>query len=478
MDSARKRREVRARLEAALAPFAQQVLSSFGLAGMAVGVVVSGELVFARGYGVRSLDTQEPVTPRSLFHLASVSKPFVATAIVQLVERGRVALDDPVVTYLPYFRLRDPRYPQITVRQMLSHTSGVPDEVDFRWHAPEEDEGALERYVRGLAGEELMAAPGERYAYSNMAFEVLGDVVAKVAGQPFEDYSKAQILDPLEMRESTFLRRAVAPELAVTPHFGAPLGPLPGAYPYHRAHAPSSTLHSNVEEMGNWLIANMSRGSFKGRQTLRSESYDLLWRPHVRTGEQIWTEAVGLGWHLGTYRGQPIVHHGGSDPGFSAELVIVPGADVAVVVLANANTAATGIVTDAALDLLLGAEPEPPRPPITVPVGAMLAAHGPEAARELYQRLQASEPERYDSRPGRFLDACWGAIELHQPQAVLPLLKLWVTLQPDTALAHEMLGWAYMVHGSREAAAASLRQALALDPEGDHAQRLFQQLNA
>lgn len=354
-------------LGAKLEPFVQHVVASFGLPGLALGIVKSGELVYTQGFGVRSLDTQEPVTPRSLFHLASISKPFVATAIIQLVEQGKLALDAPIATYLPYFRLKDAPDKEITVQQMLSHTSGMPDEDEFQWHAPEDDEEALERYVRSLADEALIAAPGAKYAYSNIAFEVLGDVIAKVSGQPFETYVKAHVLEPLEMHTSTFLRHEVSPDLAVTPHFGAPLRVLAGAYPYHRAHAPSSTLHSSVEEMGQWAITNLNPGRFKGKQIVQAESYNQLWHPYMQTGEEIWTEAVGLGWFFGTYRGHPVIHHGGSDPGFGAELVFVPAEDAAVVVLANANMAAIGSVTDAALDLLLGLEPQTPKPPSRCP---------------------------------------------------------------------------------------------------------------
>jgi CubicO group peptidase (beta-lactamase class C family) len=477
MDTAQSNQDLKAILEAKLQPFVQEVVASFGLAGLAIGIVRSGELVYTQGFGVRNLDTHEPVTPRSLFHLASVSKPFVATAIVQLIEQGQIALQAPIVTYLPYFNLKDPRYKDITIQQMLSHTSGMPDTVDYHWYAPEDDEEALERYVRSLADEELIAAPGEKYAYSNIAFEVLGDVIAKVSGQPFEAYVKAHVLDPLEMHNSTFLRREVRRDLAAAPHFGAPLMVLAGAYPYHRAHAPSSTLHSSVEEMSQWAIANLNRGRFKGKHIVQSESYRVLWQSYVQTGKEIWEEAVGLSWFLGSYRGRRVIHHGGSDPGFGSQLVVVPEEDAAVVVLANANTAAVECVTDAALDVLLGGEPEVPKPPITVPVGSTLAAVGPEAAIEQYQRLQITQQDRYDARPSRFLDATWGAIEVHRAEAVMPLLKLWVTLQPDAAEAYEMLGWAYMVQGEKEEAADKLRRALARSPEAWHARRLLQQLS-
>src|SRR5262245_19521261 len=114
MSTTQSGQNVQALLEAKLQPFVRHIVESFGLAGLAIGVVKSGEGGCGRGFGVRRLDTGEPVTTRSLFHLASVSKVFVATAIVQLAERGELALDAPVVTYLPYFRLQDPRAREIT----------------------------------------------------------------------------------------------------------------------------------------------------------------------------------------------------------------------------------------------------------------------------------------------------------------------------------------------------------------------------
>jgi CubicO group peptidase (beta-lactamase class C family) len=468
--------DLNAAIEEKLQPLIEQVIESFGLAGLAIGIVKDDALVYAQGFGVRNLNTREPVTPRSLFHMASVSKPFVATAIMQLVEQELIELQAPVITYLPYFKLNDSRYANCTVQQMLSHTSGMPDVDDYYWYQPAYDEGALERFVRSLSDMELLSAPGEKFKYSNAAFEVLGDLVAKVSRQPFEVYIKTHILDPLEMYDSTFLRREVSPDLATTPHMGMPLTVLEGAYPYHRAHAPSSTLHSNLLEMGHWAIANLNRGHFKGRQILQPASYNQLWHAYVQTGETGWEEAAGLSWFLGTYRGHPVISHGGSDPGFGTDLVMIPDQRAAVIVLANSNTATFGPMTDAALDLLLGLEPQAPKPLITVPAGAMLATEGLEAATQEYHRLLVTQA--YDARPSRFLDASWGAIEVHRADQIMPFLQLWVALQPDSSEAHEMMGWAHFVNGEREQAAEHLRRALELNSENDHAAHLMRQLDA
>ena len=141
-----------------------------GIAGLAVGFVEGGRLVYSRGFGVENADgAPRPVTADTIFHMASITKTFVATAIMQLVERDRIRLDVPATAYLPYFRLRDPRYAKITVRQLLNHTSGMPDVADYGWDRPEFDERALERYVRSLTDQTLKFDPGAQFAYSNMA---------------------------------------------------------------------------------------------------------------------------------------------------------------------------------------------------------------------------------------------------------------------------------------------------------------------
>lgn len=196
--------------------------------------------------------------------MASITKPFVATAIVQLLEQDKLSLDDPIAKHLPYFKLADGRFDSLTIRQFLTHSSGMPDVADYHWEEPEYDEGALERYVRGLADQVLLFAPGQEFSYSNMAFEVLGDLIAKVSGQSFESYVKEHILLPLGMNDSSILIRDVDPALLANGHVPADGGKVRVSkhYAYNRSHGPSSTLHSNVVELSRWAMANMNRGSW------------------------------------------------------------------------------------------------------------------------------------------------------------------------------------------------------------------------
>jgi CubicO group peptidase (beta-lactamase class C family) len=329
--------------------------------GLAVGVVKDLELVYAKGFGVVNLETGGEITPRTLFHMASITKPFVATSIVQLLEQEKLSLDDRIVEHLPYFELEDGRYDTLTIRQFLTHSSGMPDVDDYHWDEPEYDEGALERYVRSLSDRMLLFGPGEQFSYSNMAFEVLGDLIAKVSGQSFEDYVKEHILLPLGMNDSSILIRDVDPALLADGHVPDEGGKVRVSehHAYNRSHGPSSTLHSNVVDMSRWAIANMSRGELEGRRILDPSSYELLWEPAVEAGVRDGRPVhVGLSWFLSDLAGHPTVSHGGRDIGYQANLVMVPDAGVAVIVLSNYSGPddAVSEVTRLALGLALGSQ--------------------------------------------------------------------------------------------------------------------------
>jgi len=308
--------------------------------GLAVGVVKDMELVYATGFGVMNLKTGEEVTPRTLFHMASITKPFVATSIVQLLEQKKLSLDDRIVEYLPYFETKDERYATLTIRQFLTHSSGMPDVEDYCWDKPEYDEGAIERYVRSLTDQELLFEPGEKFTYSNMAFEVLGDLIAKVSGQSFADYVKEHVLQPLDMNDSSILIRDVDPALLANGHVKGWLGGtrVSDHYAYNRSHGPSSCLYSNVVDMSRWAIANMNRGELEGSRILDELSYELLWTPAlegVRVSGDNRPVHIGLSWFLSEKAGNQIVSHGGRDTGYRANFVLYPDVRGAIILLSN-----------------------------------------------------------------------------------------------------------------------------------------------
>jgi CubicO group peptidase (beta-lactamase class C family) len=347
------------RLRLELEPKINDAISKGPLPGFAIGVVKNGKLIYAKGFGVAKLGTSTPVTSRSLFHMASVTKTFVATAVMQLVEQGKIDLDAPITKYLTYFKMDDERYRDIRVRQMLSHISGIPDTANYHWDQPEYDDGALERFVRSTANQKLIFSPGEKFAYSNTAYEILGDLISKVSGETFEDYVQHHILTPLGMKDSTLFVRQANASLLTSPHVeegGKPV--VSKVFPYNRAHAPSSTLYSNIDDMSRWAIANLNHGELDGRRILKRETAELMWQPVVMA----FNMKEGISWFTKDLQGHLLVMHDGGDVGFQSRLLLAPDDSVAIIAMANyaaANKEYLQFATDA-LKIMLDLKPAAP----------------------------------------------------------------------------------------------------------------------
>jgi CubicO group peptidase (beta-lactamase class C family)/predicted dienelactone hydrolase len=340
--------------------------------GAAVGVVKDGKLVYSKGFGVTALGSDEPVTPDTVFHMGSVAKTPTAVAIMQLVAEGKVDLDAPLTKYLPYFTLADPDLSEVTIRRLLSHTAGMPDPIDWLAEYQDEnlpnDEAALDNYVRSLGDQSLTYQPGEDWSYSNTGFDILGDVVATVSGQSFEDYLQANVLTPLGMANSSYLLRDVDPTKLAVPHMYDEDGNTKTLdfYPYTRAHAPSGAFYCNVNDLARFAIANMNQGELDGVRVLPASAYDKMWAPEAASpwaenfGPQV--TSYGLGWWVGEFKGHRIIGNYGTEFGFQSHLGLFPDEGLAVIALVNLFDPETGSfyaydIGNGIAEVLLGTEP-------------------------------------------------------------------------------------------------------------------------
>jgi CubicO group peptidase (beta-lactamase class C family) len=453
--------------------YLREVIKKIDIPGLTIAITKDGEVSYSAAFGVRNIDTEEPMKVDYLFHMASVSKPFVATAIMQLVEQGKMDLDARVTDYLPYFELKDERYKTITIQQMLNHTSGMPDVQDYEWDKPQTDEGAAERYVRSLTGETMLFDPGAGWRYSNMAFDAMGDVIAKVSGMSFEAYVKQHILDPLGMTHSTFLYPETPQSLRTTPHVWK-VGPIVSeVYPYNRRHAPSSTLNSSVLEMTRWAMANLNHGALDGKRILQEESYDLLWQPsHQLEGEP----PVGLSWFLGTYRDAKIVAHGGGDTGYRSNITLLPDQNTGLIIASNYDFTPMGAIRNGVLDILLGFEPAMPAQPIAVPFAETYLNEGMEAAQSLYQQLKKESPEDYEFGDGQLNRLGYFFLQEGQADKAIQIFRFNIELYPKVANCYDSLGEAYMIAGKKELAIQYYEKALEVDPNFENARKILEEL--
>lgn len=305
--------------------------------GMAIGVLKNDKIIYSKGFGVKKIGSIDAVTTKTLFHMASVSKPFVSIAIMQLVEQKKIKLDDPAINHLPYFTLNDDRHTEITIRHLLLHTSGIPDigpSKNYDWDKPQYDEEALERFVKTLKNWKLEFKPGKKFRYSNTGYNVLGDVIAKASNQSFEDYMQLNILTPVDMKHSSFLKKELAQDLICSPHVkddGHVV--VSEIYPYSRTHAPSGTLNSNIEDMLKFASTNLNAGKYGQIEIFSAQSHKELTTPQVKRNKII---EYGLGWEIAPFRNTTRVEFSGRDVGFNTYLMMVPDSAFAIIILTNA----------------------------------------------------------------------------------------------------------------------------------------------
>lgn len=305
-----------------------------GLPGIAVGVIADQELVWAAGFGFADVKSKLPMTPSTQFRMASHSKLFTATAIMQLREQGKLRLDDPVSKYLDWFKVKPAGEGDgpITIEQLLTHSSGLPREAGAHWTTlefPTTDE------VRRLVGDrEAAFAPAVRWKYSNLAYTIAGMLVETVSGETWADYVQRHIFQPLGMDASSVDRNVRG--LAVgygrrMPDGSREVLPFTDA----RGMASATGITSTVEDMARFVSAQFRTGPRGGRQILSTGSLREMHR--VRSMENDWTSGTGVGFAVSRLRDKTYVGHGGGYPGYTTQTLIQLDGRVGVVVLTNTN---------------------------------------------------------------------------------------------------------------------------------------------
>lgn len=364
-----------------LTEFVAKAAEEYGIPGAAVGVWAGGREIIAC-HGVTSLENPLPVDADTLFVLGSVSKTYTATAVMCLVADGRVELDAPVRRYLPELRLADESTAAaVTVRQLLNHTGGLGlggiIESGF-------GDDALARYVAGLPELELLGPPGGRASYSQAGFNVLGRIVEKVTGRPFERAAAELLFEPLGLTRTAYQAQDVMTRRFAVGHNAEPDGTLSVARlrKRERGDNPGGGLESSVADLLRWARFHLGDGrAAGGTRVLPAEVLAEMKRPTTVLRASSLGDAIGLSWFLRDIDGVRTVAHNGSTNGQFADLMTVPERDFAVVSMSNA--APNGIpfnqaVVRWALERYLGLVDRDPEP----------LPHDPARAAELVGRYE------------------------------------------------------------------------------------------
>lgn len=324
--------------------------------GAAIAVVRGSEIIYAKGFGVRSVETGEPVGADTLFRLGSTTKMFVAAAVLQLAEQGKLKLDDPIgnhVKNLPEF-LRP-----LTAHELLSHTAGLTDEGSMA--GPPED-AALGAGIRAWKEDMRFTGKGKVFSYSNPGYWVAGLLAEEVDGKPFADVMKARLFEPLGMK-----RTCLRPTEAMTwplaqgheVSMGKPVVVRPAAD--NAATRPAGQIFSSANDLARWTIAFLNGGKLDDKEVLSLSLIEKMSTGHAAISG---TKAkYGYGLISATGRGVKVLEHGGSRTGYGSMIRMAPDQKVAVIIIANKTGSTLPKSMEAACELVLPVEKkaDPPK---------------------------------------------------------------------------------------------------------------------
>jgi CubicO group peptidase (beta-lactamase class C family) len=303
-------------------------MNQYNIPGLSIGLVRNDSILYTKGYGVRCIEKNDLVTENTIFHTASISKLFTAVATMKLIEQNGITIDDKLVEILPELKYDDERVNEITIKNLLNHTSGLPDISNYHWDNNHQSDNSLREFVLGF-NLKLNSEPSSEYQYSNLAYDILGYVIEKVSGSTFDDFLKENVLNKSGMYSSDFRYFKIHDSLKTSPHSKRWVTKKiykRETYPYTREHAPSSTLNSSSKDLSKWMISFLQtlNDSVSINQSMINSSSNS-------------TPYIGLGFQLDAINSEKVIGHYGGDKGFRSYLIMIPEEKIGLVVLANCD---------------------------------------------------------------------------------------------------------------------------------------------
>jgi CubicO group peptidase (beta-lactamase class C family)/D-alanyl-D-alanine dipeptidase len=318
----------------ALKPFIDNQMALSGIPGLSIAIVDDQQIVWAQGFGMADPKENIPASAETVYRIGSVSKLFTDIGIMQRVERGEINLDAPVGTYLPDFRPRNPFGTPITLRELMSHRSGLLREPPVGNYF-ETTEPSLAATVASLNETELVYAPGTHTKYSNAAIAVVGYVLETLAHQPFAKYLKSSVLEPMGLHHSSFEPDPQIVRNLAKAEMWTYDGKTFEAPTFQLGMAPAGSMYSTVEDLGKFLSVLMAQGKTEHGQLLQPTTLQQMWSPQFQNPGG-WE--FGLGFIVRQFEGRRMVGHGGAIYGFATTLDLLPEDKLGVVVIATKDS--------------------------------------------------------------------------------------------------------------------------------------------
>jgi CubicO group peptidase (beta-lactamase class C family) len=329
-------------LDSAVADYVKSEMERQHIPGLALLVTRDGKVVRSEGFGLANVEVQVPVKPETIFQSGSVGKQFTATAVMMLVEAGKIGLNDPLTKYFPE---APPSWKNVTVRELLSHTGGFgdyPKDFNFRkdWTEPQ--------LLKLLESIPLAYPPGTKWEYSNLGYLTLGILIHRVSGEFYGDFLRQRIFQPLGMQATRIISEA-----DIVPNRAAGYRLVKGELKNQEWVAPAmnttadGSLYFSIVDLSRWDAA-----LYEGKLLKRS-SFDLMWTPVKLKNGQSNKAGYGFGWFIEERNGHRCIHHDGSWQGFETAIDRYVEDHLSVVALTNLAGAKPGEITKHVAEMYL-----------------------------------------------------------------------------------------------------------------------------
>jgi CubicO group peptidase (beta-lactamase class C family) len=359
---------------AVLTRFIQHEMADKDLPAVSIALVDDQQIVWSKGFGFADPVKKIPATAETVYRVGSVSKLFTDIAVMQLVEPGKLDLDAPITRYLPDFKPRNPFGKAVTLRQLMSHRSGLVREPPVGNYF-ETTEPSLAQTIASLNNTELVYAPETRTKYSNAGIATVGYVLERLEKRPYPKYVKTAVLDPLEMTHSGLEPTAELKKGLAKAYMWTLDGRTFEAPTFQMGIDPSGSLYTTVNDLSRFMSALFAGGRGSKGSILKPETLEQMWTPQYAEAGQ--KAGYGMGFAISEMNGHRMVGHGGAIYGFATQLSALPDDRLGVVVVTtkDAANAVTTRIANAALNAMLAVrQGKPiPQPEITSPLDPAIA---------------------------------------------------------------------------------------------------------
>jgi CubicO group peptidase (beta-lactamase class C family) len=440
----------------------------YGQFNGAILVAEKGKILYDKGLGMANMEWSIPIQPDTKFRIGSVTKQFTATIILQLVEEGKIKLDGKITDYLTDYR-KDTG-DRVTIHHLLNHTSGIPS------YTSRPDFGAaimrnpykVTDFVKQLTSGDLEFEPGTKFTYNNSGYVLLGAIIEKVTGKPYETVLTERILKPLGMTNSGYdstaplmARRASGYEKRPSGYVNAPY--LDMSLPYA-----AGSMYSTVEDLYKWDQA-LHEGKI-----LSAESKKLMFTPGLSNygyGIRITDEAIGKS-ELKT----KIIGHGGGINGFNSLLTRATDKGQTVIILDNVGQGGRHRqITNSIIAILNNQAFDTPKQSISEALYKLAEKDVALAVAE-YRKLKATKADSYDFAETELQGLGYQLVGMKRLQDAVEIFKLNVEMFPKSSNAYDTLGETYLELGQKDLALVNYKKAVELDPKNAVAIRVVRQL--